>query len=297
MEQLAIELQQIEKQFGKTKVLKDINLQIKKNKIYGLLGKNGAGKTTLINIICNQLLATSGGINLFGKELKEHQELLENICIVRESEFFRPEMKVKRIFEMHRGLYPYYDRDLEEKLISYFELPMKTAYKKYSRGMKSLVMSIIGICSNAPLTILDEPTLGLDAVNRYQLYRILLEEYMKNPRTIIVSTHIIEEIENLLEEVVVINKGEVLLNQSMEEIKDKACYLEGDIDVLKSLSGVEERKISKLLGRKGSYIYFGILTKEDQDKIKEGQIEKSPISLQKLFVELTKGKEFTYETN
>lgn len=91
---------------------------------------------------------------------------------------------------------------------------MDIAYRKYSRGMKSLLFMIVALCSKAPLTILDEPTLGMDAPNREQFYKILLDEYVKEPRTFIISTHLINEIENLLEEVIIIDQGERLARRS-----------------------------------------------------------------------------------
>lgn len=292
MSELAISVENLRYSFKGQEVLKNINLEIEKDKIYGLLGKNGAGKTTLINLIANQLVAKDGTINIFGTDPREDADVLDRICIVREADAFLLDIKAKEIFLLYQRLYPYYDKELERKLVDFFNLPIKKSIKKYSRGMKSLLFNIIGICSNAEITIFDEPTLGLDAENREQFYNILLDEYSKNPRTIIISTHLIDEVEQLLEKVIIIHDGKIMIQDEVENIIEKSYYISGSKQKLEQLEGLKNRMPSQVFGQTQVYSYFGRLSRKDRDIVEQENIDIIPMGLQKAFVELTKDKVF-----
>lgn len=292
MRELAVKIEDLNYAFGSHQVLKEMSFSLEANKIYGLLGKNGAGKTTLINLLVNQLIAKEGSIQLFGEDPRNNPAILKQVCIVREAEFYAPYMKGKAILQLYRQFYENYDKQLEEKLVAFFNIPLDIAYRKYSRGMKSLLFMVVALCSKAPLTILDEPTLGMDASNREQFYKILLDEYVKNPRTFIISTHLINEIENLLEEVIIIDQGEILLQEEVESLKSKAVYLSGNKEDLECLVALKTVKPKESFGKSAGYIYIGELEEMDLKRIKSSHIEMSPMSIQQIFVELTKGKEY-----
>ena len=190
---VAIKVKNVSKSFNDSVILDDISIDFYENKIYGLLGKNGVGKTTLLNIITKQLISKSGTVEIFGQNINESDDVLDKLCIVREREFPESDILIKELFNTYSYFYKDYDKKLQEKLCDYFELDSRMLYRKLSRGMKSIVSNIIGICSNASITIFDEPTIGLDADNRQEFYKILLDSYIKNPRTIILSTHLINE--------------------------------------------------------------------------------------------------------
>ncbi|MGL4911168.1 MAG: ATP-binding cassette domain-containing protein [Romboutsia sp.] len=224
---IAIKVDNLYYEFKNQVVLNNISIDFEENKIYGLLGKNGAGKTTFLNIISNQLLSKKGIVEILGKNIIDNSNILENLCIVKEREFANNEVKVKYIFDIYSYFYKNYDKALEQKFCKKFKIDCKKQYKKLSRGTKSLISNIIGICSNAPITIFDEPTIGLDAVNRDEFYSLLLESYANNPRTIIISTHLIDEVENLVENVVVINDGKIIINDSRDNVLQKSLYISG----------------------------------------------------------------------
>lgn len=180
-----IEIKNLYKSYGKTEVLKGINLNLEENKIYGLLGRNGAGKTTLLNIISNQIRKTSGEVKLYGENVFENPKQVENICIVKDSGFGMEEIKVKKIFEAARMLYKNWDEEYKNQLVKEFDLNVRKKYNKLSRGNQTKVGLIVGLASRAKLTIFDEPSLGLDAATRYKFYNLLLEDFENNPRTII----------------------------------------------------------------------------------------------------------------
>ncbi|MBE6024363.1 MAG: ABC transporter ATP-binding protein [Cellulosilyticum sp.] len=295
MDTLAIEVNNLNYFFRDKEVLKGIDLRIKQDTIYGLIGKNGAGKTTLMHVIINQLIAKEGDINILGKDPRRQDDILEEVCMVGEEEFYAPYMRVKDIFKMYERFYSHYDRGLESKLIEFFELPIHKALRHYSRGMKSLVFAIIGLCSRARITILDEPTLGMDAENREAFYKILLDEYIKAPRTLIISTHLIDEIEHLIEEMVILDKGKVILNDAVEQIKSKSYYLIGQEKAFEVLHRLECATFKKMLGSKAIYVYWGEIEPQLKEQMRRLEIEMHPMSLQEIFLEKVGGKEYRDE--
>lgn len=292
---IAIEVKNLNHNFKDKIICDNMNINFEKDKIYGLLGKNGVGKSTLINIITNQLLCKSGDIKIFGKSAKEDISVLDDICVVREKEFFDNQYKVKDIFRAYSYFYKNYDYELQDKLCEMFEIKQKLAYKKLSRGMKTLISNIIGICSNAPITIFDEPTIGLDAVNRQEFYNILLDSYMHNNRTIIISTHLINEVEELLEKVVIIKNGEVKVDDYIDEVRNKSYYISGRKEDLSRLSILKSEKPVKAFGNNMTYSYYGDLSEEDLILIEDLNIDIDKMSIQDLFINMNKKGENLYE--
>jgi len=285
---VAIKVKNLCKSFNDTVILDDISIDFYENKIYGLLGKNGVGKTTLLNIITKQLISKSGTVEIFGQDINKNDDVLDKLCIVREREFPENDILIKELFNIYSYFYKDYDKKLQEKLCDYFEIDSKKSYRKLSRGMKSLVLNIIGICSNASITIFDEPTIGLDADNRNEFYKILLDSYIKNPRTIILSTHLINEVENLIENVVIIHKGKVIVDDSIDNISQKSFYISGDKSDLEKLQCLKDTKYDKSFGSKQVYKYYGDINQEDLKFIESLNINLETMNLQDMFVHLTK---------
>lgn len=282
-----LDIKGLNKSYGRTKVLTNVNLELEQNKIYGLLGRNGVGKTTLLNIISNQIKKNSGELKLNGEEIFENSKAMENICIVKEKGVGVDDIKVKRIFEIAKILYKNWDEEYKDFLIKEFNLNIKKKYNKLSRGNQTIVGLIIGLASRANLTIFDEPSLGLDAAFRYKFYNLLLEDFEKNPRTIIISTHLIDEVTNLFEEVIILKNESIFLKDEVDNLMAKAYFLNGNSEKLLQLI-----KGKNIIHKEefGSSIIVGIfdeLSSEEKNLIKENNIEISPMPLQKLFVYLT----------
>ncbi|MCC0761882.1 ABC transporter ATP-binding protein [Clostridioides sp. ES-S-0006-03] len=284
----SIRIKNLSHSFKKQKIFDNVSLNFEENKIYGLLGKNGAGKTTLLNIIVNQLIQSEGDIEISGKNIKEDLKVLEDICIVREKEFYNSDFKVGQIFEFSSSFYKNYDKALEEKLCKYFDLNIKKKYRQLSRGMKTILSNIIGICSNSAITIFDEPTIGLDAVNRQEFYNVILDNYIKNPRTIIISTHLIDEIDDLLEHVIILNEGKIIIDEDIDTIKQKAHYITGSREEVEKLEAIRSVKPKKSFGNTVAYFYYGDFNKNDENILKNSNIDVGYIGLQDMFVSMTK---------
>lgn len=284
---LAIQCNNLKKSYGKISAIKNVNLKIEENKIYGLIGRNGAGKTTLLNLICNQIIKNSGDIHIFSEEAFENSKVLENVCLVKEKEIPLEDKKVERIFKIASLLYKNWDEEYKNNLVNEFKLNTKKKYKHLSRGMKSIVGLIIGLSSRASITIFDEPSLGLDAAARDKFYNLLLQDYENNKRTIILSTHLIDEVSNIFEEVIILNNGEVLIQEDLESLLKKAHFLNGREEKIMPL--LKNKKIihKEVFGATSIFGVFGEFNSDEQNELKANNIEISTIPLQKLFIYLT----------
>lgn len=282
-----IEIRNLSKSYGKTKVLTDISLNLEDNKIYGLLGRNGAGKTTLLNIVANQLKCDAGELKYGGEDIYENSRAVENICLVREKSIPVDDDKVKRIFDMAKILYKDWDEEYKEYLVKEFSLNVRKKYRKLSRGNQTIVGLIIGLASRAGLTIFDEPSLGLDVAYRYKFYDLLLEDVEKNPRTVIISTHLIDEVTNLFEEVIILKGEKVYLKDEVSNIVEKGYFLNGNYENI--LSAIKGKNIihKEEFGASAVVGLFDQLDGEEKSLLRSRNVEISAMPLQKLFVYLT----------
>lgn len=271
------------KQYKGTKALDSLSVTFSYNKIYGLVGRNGAGKTTLLKAIAGQIVTTSGSITLNGTEVFENQQMLDEICLARGfSSAALMGRKIKDIMNAAKLFYRYWDEDFAARLLKKFDIDMKKPYIKLSSGMQSAVNITIGLASRAPFTMLDEPTAGLDVVSRDYFYQMLLDDYMQNPRTFIISTHLIEETASIFEDMIFINRGKVLLEENTDVLKDRYRYVSGKTELVESfIRGME------VLHREGMGAKLTACVRHcATTPVPEG-LEVKEVPIQKLFVYLT----------
>lgn len=223
-----IDVKNVTYSYNQTLVLNQLNLVEAEPVITGLWGRNGAGKTTLMSLLAGQFKPNSGEIRVLGQEPYNNLNALENICYIQENHPFGQHWKMTDVLEFGRYFHKDWDQELAEHLIDLFELPKKKKITKFSKGMKTAAQIILGLASNAKITILDEPTNGLDAVKRKQFYDALLTSYEDNPRYFLISTHHIEEIQPLCESLVVVHDGHILLQEQMDEVRGRGIILSGD---------------------------------------------------------------------
>lgn len=280
-----IEIKGISKIYGDTKALSDINLTIEENKIYGLLGRNGAGKTTLLNLITNRIFPTTGRISIDGGVVLENDEALSNVFYMMEKNLYPEGLKVKEIFNWTKEFYPLFNHNYANSLAEKFELNINKKVKQLSTGYTSIFKVIIALASNAKIIILDEPVLGLDAYHREMLYKEILTNYIESPKTIIISTHLIEEISDILEEVLIIKEGKLIVKDSVENLLSSTYKISGEASrvdqYIKGLTYIGEESI-------GKFKSVTILDKKRNEALaKELELDFSKAELQKLFISLT----------
>lgn len=285
-----VECINVSKNFRRTEALKNVNIDIQKDKVYGLLGRNGAGKSTLLNLIASQMFITKGEIKVFGKVPYENRDVLKNICLIKESGTFIKDIKVKDALYIASLFYPNWDKDLANRLIDEFELDTEKPYKNLSLGMRSQLSITVGLSSRAPLTIFDEPYIGLDAPGRQFFYDVLIEDYMENPRTIIISTHLIDEVSNLLEEVIILHKGEVKMEGNIDDIRKKAFYISGDKSRMQIHLKNKNVLNKELIANNMVAAIFDDILPNEKTAMEDDGLSIKAASLQQLFINLTGGK-------
>lgn len=285
-----VEVRNLTKSYGRVLAVNQVSFAIEANKIYGLLGRNGAGKTTIIQIITAQLFASSGEVKVFGEHPYENSRVLSQICFVKDNQKYPNGYRVIDVLHQAALFFPSWDREYAFALIEDFQLPLKRRMKALSRGMLSAVGIIVGLASRAPLTIFDEPYLGLDATSRGVFYDRLLEDYAEHPRTIILSTHLIDEISRLLEHILIIDQGRLVLDEEAEALRGRAFTVVGPAAKVDAYTEGKEVLAREPLGGLVSATIMSNGNLEDRRDAVAFGLELAPVSLQQLIVHLTDEK-------
>ncbi|MGN0622646.1 MAG: ATP-binding cassette domain-containing protein [Oscillospiraceae bacterium] len=276
-----IELKGLTKNYGKVCALDNVSLTFEKNKIYGLLGRNGAGKSTMLNLISNRIFPTSGEIFIDGEPAVENDKALGKVYCMSEKNLLPKTMKFRKAIEVTKLFYPDMDVDYAYALCKKFGLEPKKKLNSFSTGYSSIYKIILALSCNADYVFFDEPILGLDANHRELFYKELLQKYIDNGGTYIISTHLIDECANLFERAVIIKEGKVIVDSDTEDL------LAGAYTVSGSAALVDEYCVGKELigsdvigGLKSAYV------KGSPQNVPQG-LEISKASLQNLFVQIT----------
>lgn len=283
---IAVKCTNVSKNFSDTKALTDVNLELEAGHIYALLGRNGAGKTTLMNCLCTKYLPDTGDIFLLEEKAYENEKVLKQICFMSDHMAVFHTKKVKDILKFASCFYENWDNALMNKLLDFFSINRKMPYSALSKGMCTIISIIIGLCSGCEIVLLDEIYSGLDAVARQQFYDILLKEQEKNPRTFLLSTHLIEEMTGLFERVIIMDKGTILLNEDMETLYEKSYKCIGRTDQADYLNG-KNVVFQKQMGSITEYDIYDTFTAKERKELEELGFTFSSLSLQELFIALT----------
>ncbi len=285
---IVLSCDKLNKKYGQTYALRDLDLQLEENVIYGLLGQNGAGKTTLLNIIAGGILPNHGTIEVRGKKLGRG-ELPKDFCFVRENNKLFGGARVIEILQFAANFHPNWDWTLAHKLLQTFRLDPDHKIRQLSRGAQSLVGNVIGLASRAPLTLFDEPVLGLDVLMRERFYRVFLEDYANHPRTILLSTHLIDEIAPVAEKVYIMEAGSILLHDEMDRIRMAAYLIRGNSEAVASFTAGKRVLYTESYGRGELAAIYEMLNDRDMRQAREWDISIEHLSLQKFFSYLIEG--------
>ena len=289
-----VNVSNLTKRFGSVTAVDNVSFTVRENAIHGLLGRNGAGKTTIMQLLTGQDFATSGDIRVFGQSPVENAAVLQNLSFIKESQKYPEDFKAKHVFRSAPWFFPNWDADFAEQLVDEFRLPTNRRIKKLSRGQLSSVGVIVGLASRAPLTFFDEPYLGLDAVARQLFYDRLLADYAEHPRTVILSTHLIDEVSNLLEHVIVIDRGRIIIDQDADELRGSVSNVVGTSAAIDAF--VAGRTVIHREGIGGlASVTLESLDEGDRTAARAAGLELSPVSLQQLIIRKTQVSEKEYE--
>ena len=263
--------------------LDDVSLTVDPGTVTGLLGRNGAGKTTLMRIITGQEFPTGGAVRVFGQIPAENDAVLRRMVFVREDQPY-PDFRVGQAIRVASWFYPNWSEELAQQLLADFGLPLQRRIRKLSRGMRSAVGIVIGLAARAELTIFDEPYAGLDAVARQLFYDRLLAEIAERPRTVVLSTHLIDEVADLLEHVVILDHGQVVLDAPADDVRGTAMTVSGPVTAVEEFVAGRPVWHRQRLGSRASVTVTGPLDFAAEARARALHLRLEPLSLQQLLV-------------
>lgn len=282
-----IEIKHVSKRYKTVTALKDVTMYFEPGKIYGLLGRNGAGKTTLMNIIANRIFADQGTVLIDGDTATENMAVHEKIFCMSEADLYSPNLRVREHFKWTKRFYDGFDEALAYELADRFKLDVNKRFRALSKGYQSIFKLVIALSLDVPFVFFDEPVLGLDANNRELFYKLLLEKYEREGNTLVIATHLIEEVAHIIEDVVLIDTGRVLLAENVADLLARGYAVSG------ACADVEKYCVNKQLI--GEDHLGGMMTAyvlgERTPVSSETHLQFAPLNLQKLFVKLTNERE------
>lgn len=284
---LSVKVRDLGVRYGDTEALRGIDLDLAAGSITGVLGRNGAGKSTLLRLLAAYRRPTTGRVLVDGEDPWEHERLMAEICLVRDSGNLAEEAKVRDELELCACLRPRWDAALAERLLDRFQLVPKGRVGALSRGQQSALAIVIGIATQAPLTMFDEPHLGLDAPSRRAFYDELLDDYLTNPRTILVSSHLIDEIAPLLEDVVILDHGDVLLQSPADDLRARGVEVTGRTEQVVALTAGLEVLSMRRLGVLSAATVLLDVDDPRRARLAAAGLDLGPLPLQDLFIALT----------
>lgn len=267
------------RKFGDTTALNGVNLCLDEPKIYGLLGRNGAGKTTLLRLITNHIQPTEGSITLDEQNIWENEKAQHQIFLVTETSYFA-EMNAHKLIQLMSEIYPSFDKQQCLDYAKRFELDLNKKYIALSTGYKSVLRAVLSLSVHTPFLFLDEPTLGMDAFHRELFYKLLIESYSESPSCILLSTHLISEVEGLLENVIILDHGKVLIDESSEQLLAQGYCVSGRISDVDDYCSGKNVIGSSVVGGLKTTAVLG-----EREQVPD-TLEVTGLSLQQLFVQL-----------
>jgi ABC-2 type transport system ATP-binding protein len=262
-----IEARNLSKKFGSHVALDNANLSIEAGRIVGLIGPNGAGKTTALRAMLG-LTSYEGELRVLGREpFHERTALMNDACFIADVAVLPSWLRVDQAIDYVAGVHPRFRRDRAMALLAKSQITGKRRMRELSKGMKTQVHLALTMAIDAKLLVLDEPTLGLDILARRSFYDALVNDYMDESRTIVITTHQVEEIENLLTDAIFIDRGRIVLDSSLEDIAQRffAVFVSGDkLEAARALKPFYERH---LLGK--TVLYYEATPREQLQALGE----------------------------
>ncbi|WP_368653870.1 ATP-binding cassette domain-containing protein [Ornithinibacillus sp. 4-3] len=280
-----IECKNLTKVYKDFRALDELNCTINEKTITGLIGRNGAGKTTLLKILAGYLSETSGEVHVFSERPYNNLFVSANSILIDDQVKFSNSLTLMQILEEAERFYEHWDMEFAKRLCNYFSFPKNQHHQFLSKGRKSTFNAIIGLASRCELTMFDEPITGMDAAVRKDFYRALLKDYLEHPRTIILSSHHLDEIEDLLEDVLLIKNGQAFLHLPVEDLKEYAVGLTGRTEVVQQWMYDKEVLYKNQISP--DYTYVVVKNNFPIEKAKQLGIEVSSVSPSDVCIYLT----------
>jgi ABC-2 type transport system ATP-binding protein len=284
---MRIDVEDLVLRYDGVTALDRLTFSLESGKIYGLLGRNGSGKTSLMSVLAAFRKKSAGTVRIDGQPVFENASLTRQISLIRDTGETVDLGTAEDALYFAEWLRPHWDGDYARSLMDLFELTPKTKVSTMSKGKRSAMGVIVGLASRAPLTMFDESYLGMDAPSRQAFYDALLADYMAHPRTIILSTHLIEEVSPLFEEVLIIDKGRLVVQEESQTLLSRGTAVTGPASQVDTFTTGLTLLGVKQLGPTKSAMIYGDLDDAQRRKAVEAGLTLGPIAMQELFIHLT----------
>jgi len=278
-----IEARGLSKAYGSTLALDDANFAIEEGKIVGLIGPNGAGKTTALKAILG-LTRFDGSLTVLGRDPYRHRhEIMQDVCFIADVAVLPRWIKVQQVVDFVAATHPRFRREICDQFLSRTDIKRTSRVRQLSKGMITQLHLALVMAIDAKLLVLDEPTLGLDILMRKQFYETLLNEYFDGQRTILVTTHQVEEVEHILTDLMFINRGRIVLDASMDDVAERYAQLAVRPEQTEAARALGPIAVRQGLGR--VHMIYGGVPRAELEKLGEVGVP----SVADLFVALMQG--------
>jgi ABC-2 type transport system ATP-binding protein len=269
------------KDYGKLRALHGVDLELQRGRIVGLLGKNGAGKSTFLKCLLG-LLRHEGDIQILGKTLKDWKhDLYGHVAFIPDVSGLDPRLTVQQTLDFCAGINPRWNGEKAGRLFARSDLPPYQKVGTLSKGMKTKLYLLLTLSCDVDILLLDEPTLGLDIVFRKAFYDLLLGEFFDEDKLVVISTHQVSEVENILDEVVFIDQGKILLHEEMSGMKEQWKLVELPASREAELQALNPKILTRSLGRVRGLVNTAV-------DLKDARVE--PASVSDVFVAMVKAE-------
>lgn len=285
MNKSIISAQSLTKRFRNCTALEDVSFSIDTPCIVGLIGNNGAGKTTLLKLLSGNYTPTGGMANVFDNNALDIMSR-ENCVFIDDTVSYPFHFRLKDILKEMPDNFKNWDANKADLLMQHYDLPFNRSYSKLSKGMKSIFNAIVALSTNSPITLLDEPTSGMDVGARNDFYKIVLNEFIANPRLIIISSHLIGEMEDILSEAIVLKASKLVFSGDVNELTRTGYRLQGNkADISPLLTNAQIFEEASVFGRT-QYALKCEFAESDFEYMAKHGIERQQLSLNDICVYL-----------
>jgi ABC-2 type transport system ATP-binding protein len=285
---LGIEVRGLQLRYGAVTALDDLSFTLPGGRIYGLLGRNGSGKTSLLSVLAAFRRQSAGSVLIDGQPVFENPSITRRVCLVRETgDPGDNGERVREVLSTAARLRAGWDGDYADELVARFQVPRDKKLAELSLGQRSALGMIFGLAARAPVTLFDESHLGMDAPSRAAFHDELLADFLAHPRTVVISTHLIDELSPLFEEVLIIDEGRLVLKDDTEVLRARGVAVTGPAEAVDRFVAGHTVLGERRLGPTKSATVYGGLDEHHRREARDAGLDLDPIALQDLFIHLT----------
>ncbi|WP_462419685.1 ATP-binding cassette domain-containing protein [Salinicoccus sp. Marseille-QA3877] len=282
-----VEFKNVDLKIKKNDILSAVNLKFEPGKIYGLLGRNGAGKTTLLSLIATYRKVTRGTLTVDGQDPYENAEIMPLVDFLHQEDYSEESESVDDYLKMAKTYKPSFDMDYALELLEEYSINLKKKMMELSQGQQAAVDAAMGLATMSPVVLFDEVTNGMDAPSREKFYRQVLNTKNRENRVIVLSTHIVSEMDYLFDEVVVIHHGKVLIDEPVDEFLGRGYQVTGSATDVDEFTKDKKVMQTRTLGPTKAVTVSGSLSSGDEEFFDSGKLSYSAMRMQDLFISMT----------